>query len=69
LKINKFWLWRVELVKVINNYWAYRTDCKEEEHALIPFYFCPLSSRQKVTSKSSTGVVLCEQATLIQASQ
>jgi hypothetical protein len=37
-------------VKVINNYRAYRTDCKEEMYALILFYLCQLSSRQKVTN-------------------
>ena len=56
-------------MKVTNNYWAYRTDCTEELFALIPFYLCPLSSRQKVTSKSSISMVLYEQGRRVQASQ
>jgi hypothetical protein len=56
-------------VKVINNYWAYRTDCKDELYTLIPFYLWPLSFRQKVTSKSSTSMVLYEQGRRVQAAQ
>lgn len=56
-------------MKVINNYWAYRTDCKQELHVLIPFYFYPPSSRHKVTSKSGTAMVLYEQRRRVTVSQ
>jgi hypothetical protein len=47
------------MVKAVNNYCAYRADCRQKLYALIPFYFGPLSSKHKVTSKSRTGMIPC----------